>query len=196
MMGKLLSFRSYASAPAPSDEELLAACARGDRAALGALFDRFAVPLFRFFSRYAGARQADIEDLVQLTFVELERSAGRYRGEASVRAWMFGVAANLGRHHVRGEARRRRMLEGVAHCVPAGDSRPDASAERRQLLARVEAALADLSHDQRVAIVMCDLEEVPRNEAARVLGVPEGTLRRRLHDARKAVRSALEGSPT
>ena len=72
--------------------------------------------------------------------------------------------------------------------------RPDEQAERRELLARVAEALAALPHDLQVAFVLCDLEQVPGVEVARALGVPEGTIWRRLHVARKAVRASVEGN--
>ena len=55
----------------------------------------------------------------------------------------------------------------------------------------VAAAIADLSHDLRVVFVLCDLEELPGSEVAAVLGIPEGTVYRRRHDARRALREAL-----
>ena len=59
-------------------------------------------------------------------------------------------------------------------------------------MSRLRDALGELSHDLRAAYVLCDLEDVPGVEAARVLGVRAGTLWRRLHEARRALRDAIE----
>lgn len=190
--GKLLPLRRSEGTPAElSDEALLAACGVGDGAALGELFDRHHEVVYRFLGRLAGAGDADLDDLVQATFVELRRSAGAFRGRSTMRTWLLGIAANVARHHVRGEARRRSMVANAAALPQGAVARPDDSAEQRELLARVGEAVAELPHDLRVAFVMCDLEEVPGVEVARVLGLREGTLWRRLHDARKALRAAL-----
>jgi RNA polymerase sigma-70 factor, ECF subfamily len=111
-----------------------------------------------------------------------------------VKTWILGVAANLARHQLRGERRRRAHHASYAERLSAVPPRPDEQAERRELLARVAEALAALPHDLQVAFVLCDLEQVPGVEVARALGVPEGTIWRRLHVARKAVRASVEGN--
>jgi RNA polymerase sigma-70 factor (ECF subfamily) len=192
--GKLIPLRRVAGRPDElSDEALLAGCASGERAALGALFDRHHGAVYRFLARVSGAVERDLDDLVQATFLEVPGAAGRYRGTARVPTWLLAVAANVTRHHARAEGRRRKAHAQLAEVPPGGSPRPDEALERRQLVLRLGAALADLSYDLRVVFVMCDVEEVPGVEAARVLGVREGTLWRRLHDARRVLRAALEG---
>ncbi len=132
------------------------------------------------------------DDLVQATFLEVRRAAHSFRGSSSVKTWILGVAANVARHMLRAERRRRvhqaRYLEGMA----AAPELLDAQVERKKLLARVAEALAALPRDQQVAFILCDLEQLPGVEVARVLEIPEGTLWRRLHTARKAMREAIE----
>jgi RNA polymerase sigma factor (sigma-70 family) len=196
-MGKVLTLRRQASGPSEmSDEALIAACGVGDSAALGMLFDRHHDAVYRFLSRLVRATAAEADDLVQNTFLEVWRSASRFGGKGAVKSWIFGVAANVARHHVRGEVRRRVALAEAADTVSGGGGTvrsPDEALMRAQLVDRVGVAMLALSHDLRVTFVMCDLEDVPGVEAARVLGVREGTLWRRLHDARKALRAALGG---
>jgi RNA polymerase sigma factor (sigma-70 family) len=194
--GKVLPLRRHASGPSEmSDEALVAACGVGDSPALGMLFDRHHDAVYRFLSRLVRATAAEADDLVQITFLEVWRSASRFGGKGAVKSWIFGVAANVARHHVRGEVRRRVALAGAAENGGGGDTvrSPDEALMQAQLVDRVGAALNTLSHDQRVTFVMCDLEDVPGVEAARVLGIREGTLWRRLHDARKALRAVLGG---
>jgi RNA polymerase sigma-70 factor (ECF subfamily) len=71
--------------------------------------------------------------------------------------------------------------------------RPDDEVERQELLERVIQALPALPHDLRAAFLLCEIEEMSGVEAARTLNIREGTLRRRLHDARLRLRRALEG---
>lgn len=193
MAGKLLPFRHAVEAAARlSDEALLLACASGDNSALGCLFDRFHETVFRFLGRYLGPRATDIDDLVQMTFLEVRRSSAQFRGQSTVRGWILGVAVNVARHHVRGEVRRRRMLQGVASCAAPGGSGPDEAAARHQMVARLQEELPALGHDLRAPFVLCVLEEIPSAEAARVLDLREGTVRRRVHEARQRLREALE----
>jgi len=176
-----------------SDQALLAACGVGDSAALGALFDRHHDAVYRLISRLLRCERGEIDDLVQTTFLEAWRSARRYRGGGAVKSYLYGIAANVVRHHVRGARRRRDAFATMPE--PAAEHGPDAAAIRSQEIDLLVAALEQLPHDLRTAYVLCDVEDIPGVEAARVLGIRAGTLWRRLHDARRALREAIEGGP-
>lgn len=176
-----------------SDEALLAACGVGDAAALGALFDRHHEAVYRMISRLLRTEPSEIDDLVQQTFLEAWRSAKKYGGRGAVRSYLFGIAANAVRHHIRGAVRRRNALAEVPPPVASGA--PDDAAMRAQQVNRLAIALEELPDDLRVVYVMCDLEEVPGVDAARALGLRAGTLWRRLHEARRALREAIDGGP-
>jgi RNA polymerase sigma-70 factor, ECF subfamily len=173
-----------------SDDAVLAACGTGDTAALGALFDRFHRDVYRFLGRFPDDLGRD--DLVQATFLEVRRTARAYRGSSSVRTWILGVAANLARHALRGE--RRRWVRQAKYLEQPGSPLRglDEQVEQRRLLERVRVAMAALPHDQLLVFVLCDLEQIACTEAAKLLDVPEGTVWRRLHHARKAIRDEVE----
>ncbi len=194
MKGVVVPLRRVAGEIAElSDEALVAACAVGEAAALGALFDRFQSVTYRFLSRLVGSQCEELDDLVQGTFLEVWRCAERFRGTSAVRTWVLGIAANLARHHVRGEQRKSAAIGALASVPKPNAADVAGSVERKELVGRLQAALDGLPADLRVAFVMCDLEETPGVEVARVLGLRPGTLWRRLHEARKALRGALEG---
>jgi RNA polymerase sigma-70 factor (ECF subfamily) len=195
-VGKLIPIRRPGEQGAAqlSDEALVAACAVGDTSALGVLFDRFQAHTRRFLARASTARAEELDDLVQKTFLEVHRSAPKFRG-GSVRSWIFGVAINVARHQARSAGRRRAHMALFGARPQPEVERPDALAERTQLLARVNVALTELSPELREVFVLCEVEEFPGVEAARILGLREGTLRRRLHDARRRLRELLEGGP-
>jgi RNA polymerase sigma factor (sigma-70 family) len=175
-----------------SDEALLAACGTGDRAALGALFDRFQHDVYRFVGRFSSIGELGRDDLVQATFLEVRRTAHTYRGSSSVRTWILGIAANLARHLFRGE-RRRWVREAKYLEQPVPPLRTIAEQiDQRRLLARVAATMAELPREQLLVFTLCDLEQIASTEVAKILGVPEGTVWRRLHDARKAIRDEIE----
>lgn len=194
--GELVPLRRVEGDPREmSDEALVAACAVDETAALGALFDRHSGAVYRFVARLAGAGDCELDDLVQLTFLEAWKSSARFASRGSARSWLFGIAANVVRHHIRGEARRRAAMRGLAEVPPSRTRRPDEDVARSELVDRLAVALPALPHDLRVAFVLCDLENVSGVEAARLLGVREGTMWRRLHEARKRLRRSLEGRP-
>lgn len=193
MSGKLVPLRRIeGEAVELSDEAMLAACGVGDAAALGALFDRFHADVYRFLGRFPWIDDAIRDDLVQATFLEVRRTARSYRDASSVRTWIFGVAANLARHASRGEHRRRiRQAKYLAQPAPRLMA-VDEEVEQRRLLERVRAAMAELPQDPLIVFILCDLESVAGVEVAKLLGIPEGTVWRRLHTARKAIRDAIE----
>jgi RNA polymerase sigma-70 factor (ECF subfamily) len=175
-----------------SDGELVARMATGDREALGVLFDRHHQALFGFLARASGADDVEIEDLVQTTFLEAFRAAPKFRAAAAPRTWLFAIGGNLARMHRRATRRRTRAMQRFAdQPEPTGEAL-DARVAHQRALARIEAALDDLPHDLRIAYVMCVLQDVTADEAARALGVPRGTVWRRIHDARQLLRAAAE----
>jgi RNA polymerase sigma-70 factor, ECF subfamily len=174
-----------------SEEQLIQASARGDGEALGELFDRHHQAVYRFLSRLSGTERSDLDDLVQETFVRVGRAASRFEGRSSVRSWILAIASHTAVDHVRAEARRRELLRSSVVDLPQAEG-PDSRAEGREALARFCQALDGLAHDLRVTFVMCELEDTPGQEVAAALGVPEGTVWRRLHDARRALRGAMD----
>ncbi len=186
--GQLVQLRPDARVEELSDAGLVAACATGDRAARGLLFERHVEAVHRFVSRMRSSDADAVEDLVQMTFVSAFQSAGKFRGERAI-GWLYGIAANHGRAYARREIRRKRALSSVADVAP----RQAAPPSNAVMLARLPAAIAALPHDLRAAFVLIDLEGERGRDAADALAIPEGTLWRRVFHARKALREALGG---
>jgi RNA polymerase sigma-70 factor (ECF subfamily) len=180
-------------AEALSDEALVAACGVGDPAALGALFDRHHEAVLRFVTRLTGANEDDVDDIVQDTFLVARDAAARFRGGSAVRTWLLGISANVVRHAARSRGRRRALVDAFSSVAPDGVRGPDVDVQTRELRAAVTQAISELSHDLRTVFVLCDIEELPGAEVAAALRVPEGTVYRRRHEARRALRERLRG---
>ena len=192
-MGKLVAFRApVADGNELSDVALIAAISTGDRAALATLYRRHHAAVYRFVARLGGVSSSDLDDLVQATFLAVHRAAGRYERRASVTTWIFAIAVRVVGKYVRTEVRRRGLDSRIAELPPIMPSGPDATAERRELLRRIERGLRELPHDLRAVFVLCVVEGVPGKEAAAALGLREGTLWRRLHEARVKLRETME----
>jgi RNA polymerase sigma-70 factor (ECF subfamily) len=191
--GKLVPFRRVrGTTDELSDRALVSAVAEGDKAALGALYDRFHRDVFRFVAHLI-RRDSLVDDFVQNTFLEAYRSAPRFRGESALKTWLFGIAANLVRQHRRAEVRREKAnvaLASVPRATAPSPSEAITLEQQRQLLA---AAIETLTPALREIYVLCVIEEMPGKEAAVVLGVREASVWRRLSDAREALRNAIRG---
>lgn len=193
-MSRVVPIRRVAGRPSEmSDEALVAACATGENAALGALYDRHVDGVRRFLARMSGTDERDLDDLVQATFETVPRAARRFGGTSQVRTWLFGVANNVARHHVRSEVRRKRLASAFAgeHPGAQGDTADEVLEHERA--ARLRDAIAALPDKLREAFVLVYLEGIAGGEVATLLGVREGTIWKRLFQARARLRESLGG---
>lgn len=188
----LIALRSSPEATPPlSDESLAMACSAGDPAALAELFDRHQSAVARYLSRLVRG-PADVEDLLQTTFLQVVKGGSGFQGRSSVRTWLLGIATNVARHHLRARARRQRALEAACCESSPGSVLPESVSLARQLLRRAQAALAELPAERRFAFVLCEIEGLSAREAAAVLGTSEQAVWRRVCDARRALRTVLD----
>lgn len=156
------------------------------------IFDRHAAHIHRYLARRLGRQVAD--DLVAETFLAAFGQRDRYdlaRPDAG--PWLYGIATNLARQHVRTEVREYRLRASVG-VEPDPDGHADrvaaqvTAAAMRRLLA---AALAGLSEGDREVLLLVAWEGLMYDEVAEALAIPVGTVRSRLHRARRQVRAAL-----
>ncbi len=193
MSQRVVPFRRIEGAPLEmSDEALVAACAVGENAALGALFDRHYDAVRRFLARMSGTDDRDLDDLVQVTFTAVPRAARSFDGRAAVRTWLLGIANNVARHHVRAEVARKRLARSVAAVSAPSATDGNADVEERERAQRLHVAVLGLPDKVREAFVLVYLEGVPGKDVADLLGVGEGTIWKRLFQARALLRDAME----
>lgn len=189
--GKLLPFRRVrGTAEELSDRALVSAVAEGDQAALGALYDRFHRDVYRFVAHLVRG-DSFVDDFVQSTFLEAHRSAPRFRGTSAVKTWLFGIAVNLVRHHLRTEGRREKATVALALVPTSPSPNPADALSIEQQRRWVAAAIEQLTPALREVYILCVVEEMPGKDAAAVLGIREASLWRRLTDARNALREAI-----
>lgn len=180
--------------PVEDDVEMLRAVASGDKAAFARFYRRHVSTVLRFLARLRGVHRGTEEDLAQQVFLEVERHAGAYQGRSSVPGWLYGVTVNVVRHHVRSEVRMRKRNEASAPPDEANIRSPEDRYVDAQRAAAVRDAVEALPEDLRLPFCAVMIDELPGREVAEALGIPEGTLWRRLHDARKLLRTALGGA--
>ena len=138
-------------------------------------------------------------DLSQEVFLRVFRTIHRFRGQSSLRTWIYRIAVNQARNRHRFWRRRRRadQVSLDEHVAVHGDSiscrqaSPERALEQKELAARLQRALNSLPFDQRTAIVLREIDGLSYDEIAFSLGVAIGTVKSRLTRARQALRVEL-----
>lgn len=170
--------------------------AEGDRAAFAELFRRTRDAVYRFALRLTGRCEV-AEDIVQDTFLNVMRDAGRYEpGRGTVVAWLCGVARNCARQRLDREWRFQPLADATAKGTsgPVTAIDPLADLSRAEGIARLREAILRLPLHYREVVVLCDLQEMSYAEAAAALGCAVGTVRSRLSRGREMVISRMKAS--
>ena len=179
------------------DEELLKRSSRGDEEAFTNLYRRHADVLYRFAFRMTGSSWG-AEEIVQDVFMTLVREPGKYDAErGTLPAFLFGIARNKIMKHNERLPREVSLVErqedGSGGGLVLRDSfTPAMWAEQRERLEKVRTAVMDLPVEFRETVVLCELEEMSYQQAARLLDCPIGTIRSRLHRGRALLLAKLE----
>ena len=176
------------------DELLLRRARQGDPEAFESLLTPLEGRIWRICWHYTGEREA-ASDCAQETMLKIWRSLDSYRGDCAFETWVYRIAANCCLDAIR-KAKRDRS-ESIEPLREAGFDPPDPepgtedkviAADRRQ---RLREGIAQLPEDQREALVMTQLEKIPYEEAAGLLGTTEGTVKSRVNRAKARLREIL-----
>jgi len=170
------------------DLELVRRAGAGDAPACAALVDRYLAKVTAFAGRTL-ANRADAEEVAQEVFLRVWQHAGSWRaGDARFSTWLYRVTLNL--CHDRLRRRRETALDAAGD--PASEAPlPGADLQRNAVVARVEAALAQLPERQREAVVLCHYQELGNIEAAAILDVTVEALESLLSRGRRRLRQLL-----
>jgi len=179
------------------DDVLLKRSAKGDERAFAEIYSRHQAPLFRFAVRMTGSSWA-AEEIVQDVFMMLVREPKKFDPErGTLGAFLYGVARNRIMKHLERTPRGFSLDESneagrETHPLLQEQMTPAKWAELRERREQVRAAVLELPPEFREAVVLCELEEMSYDEAARSLHCPVGTIRSRLHRGRALLLAKLE----
>ncbi len=187
------------------DQLLMDGVAGGSEAALRELMARHKEKVFRYVYRIL-RNEADAADVVAGTFVRVYRSAGRFRPRAKVSTWIYTIAGNLCRDHLRREKRRRLFRSlfakreaadggdglSLAETIAADDLSASEALEQSERLAQLRASIDALPLKLKQPFILCVLEDHSHRDCAGILGVSEKTVETRIHRARKQLRQLVE----
>ena len=182
------------------DAELVAALAQGDLAALRVLYDRHAPWLSVRLSRRCSDPDV-VADALQDCFVAVWKESGRWRGDGEVAAWLWGIAVRrlISRLRAGDRTLARLTVRTPLSAEPTGAAarRAEPSAEERVLLGIEYGGLGDalgrLSPEMRAVVEATVLDGLTSKEAGRLLGIPQNTVKTRLHRAKAKLRQDLAG---
>jgi RNA polymerase sigma-70 factor (ECF subfamily) len=160
--------------------------------------------VFSLIYRMLGNRQ-EAEDVAQDVFITVFKTVESFRGEAKFSTWLLRIAANHAKNRIKHLARRptegadpddvsqvRAVPDRPSPPVQARIEGPDTLLEGMQTERLIQEAIADLPEDQRLLVVLRDVEEMSYQEIEEITGLPEGTIKSRLHRARMAIKERLD----
>jgi RNA polymerase sigma-70 factor (ECF subfamily) len=184
-----------------SDLALVQALQRGEDRTLNGLMDRHREGLFRFVLRYV-RNETDALELTMETFVRAYFNIGKYRPRARFATWLYQIALNLCRDHLRSRTYQY-SLQTTSFDASAEDNKepglilatdrgPDQTADRREELIALEAAIHELPEDLKTSFILTALEERQQNEVAELLGISPKAVETRVYRARKLLLEKME----
>lgn len=181
-----------------SDWELVDRARAGDAAAFGQLVRRHQGRIHRLAAHLLRSR-SEAEDVTQETFIRAYRALGRFDGRSEPYTWLYRIAVNLSLNALRSRRARRvstdtddPRFDAMALQARSADD-PPADAAHRQLYEALARGIDSLSETLRTTLVLVCIDGRSHEEAAAILGAPEGTIAWRVHEARKKLRRYISG---
>lgn len=178
----------------PDEAELISRCQKGDQDALKEIFDRYHKKVYRI--AYGMVRQReDALDIVQEVFTKLFHSIRNFKGKSKFYTYLYRMAVNAAIDHTRKMGKFSvSSLDEDGAFQPSGEpeERPDRILLHKELQEKVKLALEKLPVDQRMALVLREIEGLSYQEMAEATGCSIGTVMSRLHYGRKRMQTLLK----
>ena len=196
----ILAARQEPEAPDVEDDRLLQGLVEGAEWAYERLIERYSQPVYTLVCRLLWD-PAEACDVVQEVFLKVFRKIGSFRGDSSLKTWIYRIAVNEAHNHCRWNGRHRGHevaldggdeTRGCRETLAAKGSSPYEFALDRERHHLVEEALAELSPSFRSVVVLRDVEEMSYEDIAEILRLPLGTVKSRLLRGREALRKLLQ----
>ncbi len=131
-----------------------------------------------------GVRSSDLEDLFQETFVVVHRKLRSLQNREALRSWLYSICVRVARAHRRRAFFRREVSVGESPDEMTAETDPEKDAIHAQGRARLLAILDEMDIERRAVFVMYEIDEMPCEDIATIVGIPTGTVHSRLYAAR------------
>jgi RNA polymerase sigma-70 factor (ECF subfamily) len=189
----------------PSDDEILAEKAKqGERAAFDELYNKYKRPILNYIYRFIGNR-ASAEELTQEVFVRVYINIHRFEPRAKFSSWLYKIAGNLAKNFLRHAQYKEKLLPGKRGSKPGEEEmpdlietmedegkRPDKAAETRETEKLVQEGIDRLPPHLKEVLILCDIEGLAYEEAARIMRCKPMTVGSRLWRAREKLSGILD----
>jgi RNA polymerase sigma-70 factor, ECF subfamily len=184
------------------DERLVRECVRGNRDAFNALVEKYQRRIYNLAYRFVGDPE-EANDLAQEIFTAAYENLKKFRGDSKFSTWLFQIGANRGKNRFKYLKRRGHFInrgssnleedsEGQPRELPDDGLNPENLLAARQIQKIVQDAINELDPDHKEIVILRDIEGFSYDEIAKMLNLPEGTTKSRLHRARMVVKEKLE----
>ena len=171
------------------DRAAMALLAGGEDLALNGIMERWKSRLTAYLYRFTG-NEATAVELAEETFVRVYQGRMKFRTGGQFSTWLFGIAANLGRNHLRWQRRHPTVAIEEAGIVASEDD-PLKAAESHEREQAVQVAIASLPPDLRESLILSEYEQLSQAEIALIAGCSVKAVERRLSHARELLRKGL-----
>jgi RNA polymerase sigma-70 factor (ECF subfamily) len=161
---------------------------------MAAVYHRVRPRVDATIGRMLGSRDSDIEDIAQLSLIELVRSIHNFRGECSLDSWTSRVTAHIVCKHIRRRRRERGIFEHSA-IEPTDGARPGPALVAKNLLERIRGHLNEMDQGKALAFVLHDVCGFDLREAAQILDVSVAATQKRLVRGRHELRARIGADP-
>lgn len=158
--------------------------------------------VFNITYRMLGNR-AEAEDVAQEVFITVFKTIDSFREESKFSTWLYRVTVNHCKNRIKYLARRHdrdrdeldetsQQANGAVNGAPVKLAQPDKALASAQMEKLLQAAIADLDEDQRAVVILRDVEDLSIEEICEITGLPDGTVKSRLHRARLVLRKKMQ----
>ena len=173
-----------------------------DERAFRELIDEHRDRVFNITYRMLGNR-AEAEDVAQEVFITVFKQIDNFRGDSKFSTWLYRITVNHCKNRIKYLSRRHSRdqdeLDETSHQqnsavngAPVRAKNPDKALESMQMEQLLQAAIAALDDEQRAVVILRDVEDLSIEEICEITGLPDGTVKSRLHRARLVLRKKLQ----
>lgn len=193
-----------AEADEQSEARFLERLRAHDERAFNELVETYEQRVFRLVFRMLGRRD-EAEDMAQEVFVQVFKAVTTFRGDSKLSTWIYRIAVNLCKNRIKYLSRRhegsQQELEPVAERAPLSEAkgvtfgdvaRPDHMVEGYQIELIVKQCISEIEPDFREVLVLRDVEDLTYEEIAEITGLPDGTVKSRIHRGRTMLKAKVE----
>lgn len=162
----------------------------GDNSSFNDLLCRYERPIYNLAYRFSGNTN-DAADITQEIFIHLHRKIKGFRGDSAFYTWFYRLAVNYCKDWLHKESKRLKTLDIAEVAVEDGGDGPGRAYEKYEIRKLVQAAITQLPEDQRIAVILHDIQGYDYNAIAEIMSVPIGTIKSRLARARQKLAEKL-----